>query len=80
MIYSKCIKIEDKKAKYVGVDDLNIYFFSKEGFYFLFPRRDSWIEILYGLLLTYSFGALMTYFIHPNTIDYWNGTSGSTLI
>jgi hypothetical protein len=32
MIYSKCIKIEDKKAKYVGVDDLNIYFFSKEGF------------------------------------------------
>jgi hypothetical protein len=28
MITSKCMKVEDKKAKYAGIDDLNIYFFS----------------------------------------------------
>jgi hypothetical protein len=38
------------------------------------------MEIIYTAILTYSFGALMTYFIHPRTINFWNGTNDLTLI
>lgn len=42
----------------------------------MIPAKTSWLEVLYSALITYAYGALMTYMFHPTTVDYWTYNFG----
>ena len=47
--------------------------FTKQGFLFLFPKREGIVEMIWSLLVTFGYGAGMTYALRPETMIFHRG-------